>query len=152
MFCYCTPLNKDFWLNIFSSPGKNNCMCLFIAACNWTGNTIATPQRFFLNSYWNESRSIQKRKTRERKYILAHASAEDIPVRSLFLFLPSSLQLRDAGVGISFSSEYLSLQPAGYAEVGLLLSYSLLYDHFFGTSTCIYVGLLYFRLCLAITG
>lgn len=51
MFCYCTPLNKDFWLNIFSSPGKNNCMCLFIAACNWTGNTIATPQRFFLNSH-----------------------------------------------------------------------------------------------------
>lgn len=42
---------------------------------------------------------------RERKYILAHASAENIPVRSLFLFLLSSLHLRGAGVGIPFSSE-----------------------------------------------
>lgn len=43
-------LNKDFWLNTFSSSGKNNCNHLFTVAWNSTGNTIVSTHRFFLNS------------------------------------------------------------------------------------------------------
>lgn len=113
-----------------------------------------TPPRFFLNSHTGMNPGIFRGGKWEKENISLLMQVQriylNIPVRSLFLFLLSSLHLRGAGVGIPFSSEYLSLQPTGYAEVGLFLSRSFLYDHFLGTRTWINVGLLYFRLCLAI--
>lgn len=43
-------LNKDFWLNTFSSSVKNNCNHLFTVAWNSTRNTIVSTHRFSLNS------------------------------------------------------------------------------------------------------
>lgn len=86
------------------------------------------------------------------EYILAHVNVENRPVRSPFIFLFSSLQMRDPSASLPYPSECLSLRSLDVLRQVSLSPILLCMKNFGGTSMWIYADLLNFRLCLAIMG
>lgn len=65
------------------------------------------------------------------EYILAHVNVQNRPVRSLFIFLLSSLQMRDPSASLPYPSECLSLRSLDVLR-RVSLPHSPLHEEFWG--------------------
>lgn len=122
---------RFFWLNIFSSTGKNNCLCLFTVAWNWTGNTIVTTYRFFLNSDTGMNPALFRRGKWERGRIyLCPCECRDQTCQiTVHIY---ALTTGEGSWCQSPISQRTPQPPAiGYSEVGLSLPASPLHQDFF---------------------